>query len=134
MKKHLGLTMIAVASIAATACKKDHTPPPVHSIIQYQLYTEKDFSANTDSITFRLQIKTSGNNQVIFDSALTGMQIKEIPDKAHMLVFHKEVPANFQKNDLSVGFQCSIKDIGYSWFYDTCKAGQALKIVDFSFK
>src|ERR1700760_2791906 len=95
MKRHLSLTTITAVTIAVAACKKDHqTPPPplVHTTVQYQLYTEQDFSTDTHPITFRLFMRTTAGN-VLFDSALAPMLIKDVPNKAHMLVFRKEVPA-----------------------------------------
>jgi len=125
-----GLVFVVVAF---EACKKDHpTPPTPTRTIQYQLYTDQDFSSDLHTITFRLTIH--GKNSIIFDSALAPMLIKDVPDKAHQLVFKKLVPAGHDKDTLLVGFVYDIKDVGESWFLDTCKPGQALKIIDYNFR
>jgi len=126
-----------IAAIATVpACRKDHqTPPPPPSTrtIEYRLYTEQDFSNVSDSIIFNLYMRSSDGHKLL-DSALAPMLVKEIPNKAHQLVFRKEVPAGHEKDDLVVGFTYYLVNIGYSWYLDTCKAGQPLKIMEYSFK
>jgi len=61
------------------------------------------------------------------------MLIKEIPDKAHNLVFNKLVPPGHDKDTLLVGFVYDIQDVGESWFLDTCAPGQKVKIIDYNF-
>jgi hypothetical protein len=127
---------VMAAVVTTPACKKDHqTPkPPVPTrTIEYRLYTEEDFSDDTHTITFTLFMRTAGN-KVLFDSAIAPMLVKEVPNKAHQLVFRKTVPAGHENDDLVVGFPYKIKDVGESWYIDTCKAGQTLKIVEYSFK
>ncbi|HTI92051.1 MAG TPA: hypothetical protein VL727_15765 [Puia sp.] len=135
MKKHhtylcFMFALIAMATIAP-ACKKEHQTA-VQTKIQYQLYTAKDFSNVHDTIAFRLVIRAG--NTTLFDSALAPMRISEIPDKTHQLAFGKLVPPGHEQTDLVVGFLYSIKNIGMSWYLDSCKAGQALKIVDYNFQ
>ena len=124
---------LVVAGLTFTACKKDHpTPHFSPRTIHYQLHTDQDFSDDEHTITFRLHMH-AGNN-VVFDSALAPMLIKEIPDKAHQLIFDKLVPAGFDRDTLVVGFVYEIKNVGVSWFLDTCAPGQARKIVDYNFR
>jgi hypothetical protein len=119
--------------VAFAACKKDHAaPPPPPRTIQYNLYTGQDFSSDLHTITFRLTIH--GKNSLIFDSALAPMLIKDIPDKAHELVFKKLVPPGHEKDTLLVGFIYDIQDVGESWFLDTCRPGTTLKIIDYNFR
>jgi hypothetical protein len=123
---------VITAVIAFCACKKDHPAQPVRTI-QYQLYTDQDFSDDQHTITFRLLMRTAGN-KVLFDSALAPMLVSAVPDKAHQLVFRKVVPPGYENAELAVGFPYAIKDIGESWYIDTCAPGQTLKIVDYNFK
>jgi hypothetical protein len=120
---------ILVATI--TACKKENHTLPFRTIY-YQLYTEKDFSNNQDSITFRLVIRAGRNK--LFDSALSPMRIAEIPDKANKFIFRKTVPAGYERSDLTVGFLYSVKDIGESWYLDTCKVKSPEKTIEYSFQ
>jgi hypothetical protein len=123
----------ALVVVAFAACRKDHpTPPNPPRTIQYQLYTDQDFSTDLHTITFRLTIH--GRNNVLFDSALAPMLIKDVPNKAHQLVFQKLVPPGFDKDTLVVGFVYDIQDVGESWLLDTCAPGQRLKIVDYDFR
>jgi len=135
MKKHHTYLCYAFALIAmaatAPACKKDHQTAEQRTV-QYQLYTAKDFSNEHDTITFTLVIR-AGNN-ALFDSVLAPMRVSDIPDKAHQLVFRKPVPPGHEQTDLVVGFLYTIKDVGMSWYLDSCKAGQTLKIVDYNFQ
>jgi len=125
-----GAVLIAVAF---EACKKDHpAPPAAPRTIQYQLYTDQNFSSDLHTITFRLTIH--GKNSLIFDSALSPMLIKDIPDKAHQLVFKKPVPPGHDSDTLLVGFVYDIKDVGESWFLDTCRPGATLKLIDYNFR
>jgi hypothetical protein len=135
MKKHHTYLCYVFALIAMAAmvpaCKKDHQAP-VQRTIRYQLYTAKDFSNEHDTITFTLVMR-AGNN-TLFDSVLAPMRVSEIPDKTHQLVFGKLVPPGHEQTDLVVGFLYTIKDVGMSWYLDSCKAGQTLKIVDYNFQ
>ncbi|WP_431211572.1 hypothetical protein ACQ86N_38010 [Puia sp. P3] len=102
----------ALVALPFAACKKDHYNPPPPRTIQYQLYTDQDFSTDQHTITFRLTIH--GRNNVVFDSALAPMLIRDVPNKAHQLVFQKLVPPGFDKDTLVVGFVYDIKDVGES--------------------
>ena len=125
-----GAVFVAVAFLA---CKKDHPDPtPPSRTIQYQLYTNQNFSSDLHTITFRLQMH--GKTSFFFDSALAPMLIKDIPDKDHQLVFKKLVPPGHDSDTLLVGFVYDIKDVGESWFFDTCAPGQKLKVIDYDFR
>ncbi|MBS1604232.1 MAG: hypothetical protein JST42_16315 [Bacteroidetes bacterium] len=122
-----------LVAVAFEACKKDRPEPaPVPRTIQYRLYTDQNFSGDVHTITFRLTIH--GKNSTIFDSALAPMLIKDIPDKAHQLEFKKLVPPGHDKDTLLVGFVYDIKDVGESWFLDTCRPGTTLKVIDYNFR
>jgi hypothetical protein len=132
------LTIFSVGAILiGTSCNKQdgyqtpNNPGPPRKI-QFRLYTDHDFTGNSDKITFTLTIQTAAN-KVLWDSVLSPMKISEIPDAAHKLVIDKLVPNN-NNSLLKVGFLYSIENVGNSWFYDSSKAGETLKIVDFNFQ
>ena len=75
----------------------------------------------------------SNKGKILLDSALAPMLVEDIPDKAHQLVFKKVVPPGFDKDTLVVGFIYDIKDVGESWFLDSCGPGQTLKLIDYNF-
>jgi hypothetical protein len=60
------------------------------------------------------------------------MQIKDIPNFANKLVVDKSILSD-ENTSLKVGFKYAIANVGYSWYYDSCAASQASKIVDFDF-
>lgn len=137
MKKNLFciLAMPAVV-LVAVSCKKNYSPAGAMNTsserkFRFQLYTNKDFSTNTSVINFSLFIRKT--NGTIFDSSLASMQIKDIPDEAHKLVFEKTVTVN-NNLDLAAGFLYEIHDIGISWYLDTSKAANPLKIIDYAFQ
>src|SRR5258706_3095865 len=105
------LSIVCILSVSAiligTSCKKqttDHIPntPGVLREVQFRLYTDKDFSTDNGIITFTLSIQNS-TNQVLWDSVLTPMKIKDIPNLEHKLVAEKTVPYN-DTSLLKVGF------------------------------
>lgn len=138
MKKYFTsiLFVLIVILVATVSCKKNYSSagniyPAVERKFRFQLYTNKDFSANTSVINFSLFIRKA--NGAIFDSSLASMQIKDIPDAAHKLVFEKTVIGNYNL-DLAAGFHYEIHDVGTSSYIDTSKAGNTFKIIDFAFQ
>ncbi len=99
---------------------------------QFILYTDKDFSSDNDIIIFKLSIQNS-TNQTLWDSALTPMKIKDIPNLTHKLVIEKSVPGN-DTSLLKVGFFYSIVNVGNSWHLEAFYAGETFKVVDFNFQ
>ena len=115
------------------ACKKDSRPPATPTrTIRYVLYTTQNFSNDNDTIRFRLSMKVGST--VLLDSPLAPIRVSQIPDAAHKLTFDKIVPAGYDDKDLQVGFLYQIDNVGMSWFLDSCKAGEALKTIDYNFK
>lgn len=125
----LGLILI-IAS-----CKKNYTVantyPDTSRKIRFRLSTNKDFSGNTSIINFSLFIRKG--SITLFDTALAPMQIKDIPDAAHQLVFEKTVTVN-NNEDLAAGFFYELENVGSARFIDTSKAGNTFKIIDYSFQ
>lgn len=140
MKINTCLLFLGLAIIqAGTSCTKETsgaqgTSPKAkgpNRLIQFHLYTEKDFSTNNDVITFSLFIRS--HTRVFFDSTLSPMTMKDIPGITDKLTIARQV-ADDDGSDLAVGFRYAIENGGSSWFIDTSKAGALFKIVDFSFQ
>lgn len=135
MKPYLKLLILMlVISLSGTSCYKEQSSsvsPAVSRTIIFTLYTQKDFSDNNSNITFSLFIRT--HDKVLFDTTLSVMKIKDIPDSTRKIVFKKEVPDN-DGSELAAGFRYSIENVGNSTHIDTCKTGELVKVVDFSFK
>jgi hypothetical protein len=122
--------------LTAVSCKKQSTDPaPVNTVprkIQFVLYTDKDFSDNNQLITFELSIQKT-SNQVLWDSVLPTMKIKDIPGPANKWVIEKWVPGN-DPSLLKTGFYYSIENVGSSWFIDSFKVGDTFKSVEYNFQ
>lgn len=122
-----------VVVIIGLSCRKDYSTPGTtyaqNRTIRFQLYTNQDFSTNTSIINFSIFIKNG--SKTLFDSSLASMQIKDIPDNAHMIVIEKTVADN---SDLAAGFRYEIQNVGISWHIDTSKAGNSLKVIDYAFQ
>lgn len=134
MKIYSSLIIFALAVVlAGTSCTKEVAPAITHPerTIRFILYTNQDFSGNNQNITFSLFIRN--HTRGLFDSSLSSMKIKDIPDSTHKLIFEKKVP-NDDGSDLAAGFNYTIENVGTSWHIDTCAAGQVFKIVDFPFQ
>lgn len=137
MKKNITLiSTILFCVVLATSCSKQYSSssgnyPPTSRKIRFQLYTNQDFSNDNAVIHFSVFIKNG--SIVLFDSTLAAMQIKDIPDAAHKIVIEKLV-AGYDNADLSAGFQYEIENVGFSWFIDTSKAGNPLKVIDYAFQ
>lgn len=123
--------------LAGAACKKQVAEKmcdgsDVFRKVRFSLYTESDFSNNNENITFTLSIRKS-TGQVIWDSVLPPMKIKDIPNRNNKLIVEKIVPVN-DCSFLKVGFIYAIENVGISWFWERSNPGQTLKEVDFNFR
>lgn len=126
------IVLVFTIVLLETSCKKDSLSTTQNSgrTIKFLLYTEKDFSNYNKNITFSLFIRNS--TKTLFDSTLSPMKVKDIPNFTSKLIIEKNIPND--GSDLGVGFIYTIENVGISWHVDTCKAGQTFKIVDFSFQ
>ena len=134
MKNYTKLLLSGFAIwLAISSCAKNQAPPRIISprTIKYILHTEKDFTDDSDSISFSIFIRT--RTKTLFDSTLVRMELKDIPDSTQPITFEKKVPGD-DGSDLAVGFHYTIDQVGTSSFIDSVKAGDSLKIVNFSFK
>jgi hypothetical protein len=142
--KYLSIMSILCVStiLIGTSCKKQITGSAITDSaldnsknlrkVRFVLYTDKDFSSDNDSIFFKLSIRKA-RNQVLWDSMLAPMKIKDIPDLARRLIVNKLVPGN-DPSLLKVGFYYSIKNVGNSWHVEPLNVGETFKVVDFNFQ
>ena len=138
MKKFPPITLVVFAVIClTTACKKENpvtARPPVatsYRNLKFILYTNKNFSGNNDSISFSLHV-SNGNKTISFDSTVFSAEVKDIPDKAHQLVFEKKIPDD--GTSVAADFFYSIKNVGMSWYLDTCAANEKMKVIEYPFQ
>jgi hypothetical protein len=131
-------TLCVAAILIGTSCKKQMIENKILDKlvttrkVQFQLYTTNDFSNENDSIFFKISI-IKPRNQILFDSMLAPMKIKDIPNRAHKLIIDKVVPGN-DPSLLKVGFYYTIKNVGSSWHTEPFNAGKTFKVVDFNFQ
>jgi hypothetical protein len=133
MKKYKAAILSFLLISIVASCKKDPSyvdqrPPRT---IRFVLFTEKDFANDEHNITFSLVIRS--HSQVLFDSSIGTMKIKDIPKIENKLVFDKIVP-NDDHSDLAAGFDYTIQNVGSSWFIDTVKASALSKTITYSFQ
>src|SRR4030095_12118601 len=127
MKKIATLSILfALSIVIGTSCKKyisENTTisSKVPRKVQFILYTDKDFSNDNNIITFKLSIQKSPN-EILWDSVLAPIQIKDIPLLAQKLVVEKYVPGN-DPSLLKVAFYYSIENVGISWHLDSFEPG-----------
>ncbi|MBW4891574.1 hypothetical protein KXQ82_17745 [Mucilaginibacter sp. HMF5004] len=154
MKQFNMILIGAFAIMIASSCKKQGTVTPNNGTTQpvidnigivvnnqnttaprkvkYVLYTDQNFSTDSKLITFRLFMQRP-NNTTVWDSILPPMKVKDIPKSLHKIVVERLVPGN-DPSTLKVGFEYTIQDVGYSWFFDVINAGETFKEVNYSFK
>ena len=137
--KYLSIISILCGSIIliGTSCKKESTEEmwkkrSILRKVQFVLYTDKDFSSDNHTIIFKLTIQKPPN-QILWDSTLAPMKIKDIPNVAHKLIIVKAVPGN-DPSLLKVGFYYTIKDVGNSWYLNAFNVGETFKVVNFNFQ
>lgn len=88
--KAIGLVLISMMISTQLSCSKEKlvkNPVPVRTI-RFVLYAKKDFSDNKENITFSLFIRNQ--KRVLFDSTISVMKIRDIPDSTKKLVFEKK--------------------------------------------
>jgi len=138
MKKNIVLSILIVSVIMiGTSCKKytsDHTgiDPTVPRLVQFLLFTRSDLSNDNTGVTFTLSIKKP-TGQVLWDSVLAPMKIKDIPDLDNPLFIEKYVPGN-DPSLLKIGFFYTIENVGNSSFTVPFEPGETLKKAGFNFQ
>jgi hypothetical protein len=117
--------------LVIASCNKFKNETPTSRNVQFQLYTDKDFSNENNLITFKLTIQKPTNG-IIWDSVLAPMKIKDIPLFANKLTIDKTVEN--QTGRLKVGFYYTIEEVGISWFFQPMESWESFKLVDFNFR
>jgi len=134
--KIFSISVVVLLIVTMESCKKtypssDGENPGTGRKVLFQLYTDKDFSAETSIIKFSIFIRNA--RTTFFDSSFAPMQIKDIPDAAHKIVIEKTVFGTGNA-DLAAGFNYEIQNVGNSWYIDTSRAGNVLKVIDYAFQ
>ncbi|HMK19615.1 MAG TPA: hypothetical protein VK492_15540 [Chitinophagaceae bacterium] len=138
MKKNIALSILIVSVIMiGTSCKKYtsgymHGNPIVPRLVQFVLFSNNELSNDNNTVTFTLAIKKP-NGDVLWDSVLAPMKIKDIPTLDHPVFAEKYVPGN-DPSLLKVGFFYTIDNVGNSSFTVPFEPGETLKKVGFNFK
>ena len=138
MKINTALTILIVSIIIlGTSCKKytsDYKPidPTVPRLVQFVLFSNSESSNDNSTVTFTLAIKKT-NGDVLWDSVLAPMKIKDIPSLDNSLFVEKYVPGN-DSSLLKVGFLYTIDNVGNSSFTVPFEPGETLKKVGFNFQ
>jgi len=131
---------IAIASCTKNGSDQNPMPSTNGRTVRFVLYTDQDFSDDSLVIRFTIFIKkgsvyvydTTASN-LLFDSAFTPVQIRDIPDPLHKIVVEKKV-VGYDDADLTAGFIYEIEGVGNSWHIDTSRAGNPLKVIDYNFR
>ncbi len=133
MRKIITLSvLILTMGYFVTSCKKDTIKAGQNTrTIKFLLYTNKDFSNNTDSIKFNIRVSNESKT-IAFDSVVKAIQIKDIPGPSNKFVFTKAVPDDGTM--LTAGFIYTIKNVGISWYLDTVGVNRKEKTIEFAFQ
>ena len=138
MKKVSVLSILIVSIIMiGTSCKKntaEYIPinPTDPRLVQFVLFTNSEFSNDNTTVTFTLSIKKP-TAEVLWDSVLAPIKIKDIPGLDKPLFVEKYVPGN-DPSLLKVGFFYTIENVGNSSFTVPFEPGETLKKVGFNFQ
>ncbi len=128
----LWIMALVISSCKKTAMTEALTGPAVSRTIQFSLYTSQNFSIYNDSISFLLRIRNA-KGQVLWDSTLPKMRIKDIPKFENRILVEKAVP-DADSSVLKVGFVYTVDNVGISWYQDTCHKSTAFKVMSFDFR
>jgi len=130
MKKLISSFSVIVI-LTLLACEKTSTTPTVTRNVNFQLYTNQDFSSEQNTIRFSLFVKDG--SKVLFDSALAPMPISQIPNAVNKIIIHKKL-LNAPTGDLAVGFNYTIDNVGSSSHKELFASGEKDKTVDYAFQ
>lgn len=138
MKKNIALSILIVPIIMiGTSCKKYtseymHGNPTTPRLVQFVLFTNSELSNDNSTVTFTLAIKKP-TGEVLWDSVLAPIKLKDIPGLDQALFVEKYVPGN-DPSLLKVGFLYTIDNVGNSSFTVPFEPGETLKKVGFNFQ
>ena len=125
------ILILVSALLTFQSCTKETVTPVTPRNIEFQLFTNENFSSETNTIRFSVFIKSG--NTTLLDSALAPMLIKDIPAIANKIVILKKVPASVT-GELSAGFNYEIDNVGISWYKEKVLQDEESKVITFSFK
>jgi hypothetical protein len=131
MKRYLFIFVIFIQA----GCNKQASPPtesPLSEPVKFELYTDKDLSNYKDSIFFTIVIRNA-NNQKIWDSALKGMPLSDIP-KSHQSLKIQKIVYISPNASIRAGFEYYIQHVGFSWYFKNIDSSQNEKKVVFNFQ
>ena len=137
MKKNISLSVLIASTIMiGSSCKKYASDIPIYPIVprlvQFLLFTNSDLSNDNTTVTFTLSIKKP-TGEVLWDSVLTPIKLKDIPSLDHPVFVEKFVPDK-DPSLLKVGFFYTIDNVGNSSFTVPFEPGETLKKVGFDFR
>jgi len=129
--KHLAT--LSALLLFVVSCKKDQPNVKINPPrkVRYELFTNEDFSTDQKNILFSIFMRKG--QKTIFDSPLSAMKIKDIPDSIHRIIIEKLAPDN-DTATLIVGFNYQIENVGNSWFLDTFSSGNTFKLLRYPFR
>ena len=131
MKLLLASGIACYLLIVIASCNKFNNETVTSRNVQFQLYTDQDFSNDNHLITFKLTIQQLPNT-IIWDSVLAPMKIKDIPSFANRINIDKTVKT--QPGQLKLGFYYTIEEVGDSWFFQPMESWESFKLVDLNFR
>ena len=131
MKLLLASGIACYLLIVIASCNKFNNETVTSRNVQFQLYTDQDFSNDNHLITFKLTIQQLPNT-IIWDSVLAPMKIKDIPSFANRINIDKTVKT--QPGQLKLGFYYTIEEVGDSWFIQPMESWESFKLIDFNFR
>ena len=138
MKKISVLSILIVwVIVIGTSCKKYPSAyNPIYLIVprlvQFVLFTNGEFSNDNTAVTFTLSIKKP-TGEVLWDSVLAPIKLKDIPTLDHPVFVEKYVPGN-DPSLLKIGFFYTIENVGNSSFTVPFEPGETLKKAGFNFQ
>lgn len=126
--------LILILGTTPFACGKKYASEHMRLVerkIVFQLWTDQDFSSDYSVINFSVFVRQG--REVLFDSSLASMMIKDIPDAGHKITVEKKILVDRDATILT-GFNYEIPGIGVAWHTDTMQAGSNAKTLDYAFK
>ena len=136
MRFTLILSGICVSLIVmSTACRKQvdvaQDQPAIVRKVRFGLYSNSNIPGDNTWISFTTAIRNK--NKILWDSVLAPMQVKDIPDAAHMLIIEKSLLTT-DTSLLKAGFYYTIDNVGSSWYVDSFAVNEGVKIINFNFQ